>query len=173
MNLVNRNNVKVILLNEANELLLIYVDDPKTTTIDGTYHGPFWCFVGGGIEEGESLQKAAIREIYEETGIGQEDIALGPIVWSGTFDFVRIGVPTHMEEQFIVARTKKTDVDPVGLTIWEKSVIKKMKWFSLDEIKNCKQVIYPVVLPEYLPDILAENYPKKPIEIDLNKKPSL
>ena len=30
--------------------------------------GPFWCAPGGGVEEGESLFKAAEREVLEETG---------------------------------------------------------------------------------------------------------
>lgn len=32
--------------------------------------------VGGKIEEGENGQEAAYRELYEETGIGRDDIAL-------------------------------------------------------------------------------------------------
>lgn len=28
-----------------------------------------WCYIGGGIEEGEKAWEAAIREIWEETGI--------------------------------------------------------------------------------------------------------
>ena len=64
-----RNNVKIILLNEKNEILLMYADDPKTTTPDGKYHGKFWFLVGGEIEEGESIEKATIRELHEETVI--------------------------------------------------------------------------------------------------------
>ena len=73
-----------------------------------------------------------------------------------------------MEEQFIVCKTKKSDVNPAGLNAWEKSVIKKMKWFCLQEIKDCPQTIYPVVLPKYLPEILAGKYPEEPIELEMS-----
>ena len=49
--------------------------------------------------------------------------------------------------------------------------VKKVDWFSLEKIKNCKEVIFPVLLPKYLPDIMAEKYPSEPTEIDLGKQP--
>jgi 8-oxo-dGTP pyrophosphatase MutT (NUDIX family) len=161
-----RKSIKVLLLNNKKELLLIHVDDPKTTSLDGTYQGPFWCLIGGGIKPEESVQEAALREIYEETGMTKEDVTLGPVVWHASFDFIRTGTPTHMEEQFIVAKTMNHKIEPAQLSDIEKSVIKKFKWFSLDEIKSCKEPIYPTALAQYLPDILAENYPEKPIKID-------
>ncbi len=40
-----RNSIKILLLNDTNELLLLCVDDPSTTTVDGIYHGRFWLLV--------------------------------------------------------------------------------------------------------------------------------
>jgi hypothetical protein len=36
-------------------------------------------------------------------------------------------------------------------------------------VKNSNEIIYPVLLPKYLPAIIDENYPTVPIEIDLGK----
>ena len=127
-----------------------------------------WCLVGGGIEPGESLQEAALREIHEEVGIGKEDIELGPVVWHASFDFVRLGVQTHTEEHFIVAKTKKKKVTPEGLTPCEEEVIKEMAWMSLEKIKQLTEKVYPVSLAEHLPDVLAGKYPEKPIKIKAN-----
>jgi hypothetical protein len=55
---------------------------------------------------------------------------------------------------------------------WEKKVVQKIKWFSLEKIKNSKEVIFPILLPEYLPDIISKKYPRKPIKIDLAKQPN-
>ncbi|MFC1845723.1 NUDIX domain-containing protein [Candidatus Dependentiae bacterium] len=171
MSFVVRNSVKILLLNDNNELLLLHVDDPQTTSVDGTYHGPFWHPIGGGIESGETIQEAAIREIYEETGLKKEEVTLGPVVWCGEFDLVLAGTLTRINMQFMVAKTKKEDVHISGLIGREKDVAKKVEWLTLEKIKNCSQVIYPVVLLDYLPGILAGNYPEEPIEIDLGKQP--
>jgi 8-oxo-dGTP pyrophosphatase MutT (NUDIX family) len=171
MSIPIRNSVKVLLLNDRDELLLMCADDPKTTTVDGEYHGKFWFPIGGEIEKGESIKHAALREIYEESGIEKKDIELGPVVWYGEFDLVLGGVKTHLKQTFIVARTKKRKVAPAKLNTWERKVIKNLKWFSLREIEKSNEIIYPVLLKKYLPNIILKKYPKKPIEIDLSKQP--
>lgn len=171
MNFIERNSVKVLLLNDAKELLLIYADHPSTTTVDGIYHGPFWLNVGGEIEQGETLQEAAIREVFEETGIRKEQVALGPVVWFGEFDLLLAGRLTRLKPRFIVAKTSETNVSFQNITKAEKTFMKKAAWFSLDQITNSSDIIYPIVLPQYLPDILKGKYPKRPIEIDLSKQP--
>lgn len=144
-------------------------DDPKTTSKDGTYHGRFWFAIGGEIEPGKELMNAAIRELKEETWLEEQDITFGPKVWFGEFEMVLSGKMTKLKQQFIVAHAKKSETTLQHLTEEEQKVIEKTAWFSLRGIKQSKQVVYPVVLPEYLPDILNKNYSKEPIWIDLAK----
>ena len=171
MSLLSRNGVKVLLLNNKSELLLMCMDDSKTTNLAGKYHGRFWFPIGGKIESHESIQEAAIREIYEETGISKNDIELGPIVWFGEFDLILSGTPTHIKEKFFVAKTKQNRISLSNLTSSEKAVVKKIAWFSLEKIKNSTEIIFPVLLSQYLPDIISGKYPEKPIKIDLEKQP--
>lgn len=166
-----RNSVKILLLNDKNELLLMCADDPKTTSADKTYHGRFWFCIGGQMNPEESLEEAAIREIYEETGIKKEEFELGPVVWFGEFDLVLNGTPTHLKQTFIVAKTNKRQAFLNDPDEWEKTCITNLAWFSIEKIKNSEEVIYPVLMPNYLPDIIAGKYPKQPLEIDLAKKP--
>jgi len=65
VNFSKRESIKALFFNKQNQLLMMLVEDTLTTGMDGKPRGPFWCLVGGGIKEGESMQEAAIR------GIGQ------------------------------------------------------------------------------------------------------
>jgi len=63
---VNFTGVNVLIINESNQILL---------QKRGTY--PFrWGLVGGITELGESLEKTAIRETKEETGLNIKDLSL-------------------------------------------------------------------------------------------------
>lgn len=167
-----RNSIKIILLNSKNELLLLCTDDKSIKTSKGKYHGRFWQLVGGKIEEGENTKQAAERELFEETGLKASDVTFGDVVWKGELDLKMKDVMTHINQCFIVARTNNENVTLKNLTDEEKPVIKTLEWLSLDQIKNSEDIIYPVVLPDYLPDILKGKYPKEPIFIDLAKQPN-
>ena len=147
----------------------MHAQDPSTTRLDGKYNGDFWFLIGGEKEKGESVAQTALREIFEETGLKENEIELGAVVWKGEFDLILSGKKRKLKQEFIVAKTKKKTVKLTNLTINEKKVIKNIKWFSLQDIKNSKEIIYPVLLSKYLPAIIDENYPTVPIEIDLGK----
>jgi 8-oxo-dGTP pyrophosphatase MutT (NUDIX family) len=61
---VPRQTVQLLLVDPDERLLLLHARDPAT----GVSH---WCPVGGGVEPGESLQEAAAREAWEETGLDE------------------------------------------------------------------------------------------------------
>jgi 8-oxo-dGTP pyrophosphatase MutT (NUDIX family)/RimJ/RimL family protein N-acetyltransferase len=162
-----RECMRAILLNDKGEILLLKADDPKTTTTSGQYNGPFWFLVGGAIEPKENEEEAVLREIYEETGIKKDQIKLGPVVWRGDLDLIINGRLTRLRQRFMVAKSAATDLSLEHLTTQEKQVIKDIRWFSLKDIEESKELIYPHCLKQYLPDILADIYPKQALEIIL------
>lgn len=61
--------VRVIVLDEENRILMVKHVHPERTV---------WMVPGGGIEEGESSAQAAVREVWEETGL---EIEITGLVW--------------------------------------------------------------------------------------------
>ena len=168
-----RNSVKLILLNENNELLLMRTDDKGIQGKDGKYNGVFWQMIGGKIEEWETIEEAVYRELFEDTGFKEEQVILDKVLWYGEVDLLMHGIITRVKQSFILVKTNTTNVSLKNLTEEEKPVCNKLEWFSLDKIKKCTDIIYPILLTDekYLPSILNDNIPEQIINIDLTKQP--
>lgn len=123
-------------MNQKNELLLLKANDPKTTTTQGHYNGPFWFLVGRQIEPEESEEQAVVREIYEETGIDEGKLSVGRVVWQGEVELVTNATPSRLRQRFMVVKTTASKLTLDHLTKEEKQVIKDIRWFSLEEIES-------------------------------------
>ncbi len=73
---------------------------------DGTH----WSFPKGTIEDGESLQETARRELFEETGISQIEIIAG-FTETERYHFVSNGQPIDKEVTYFLARSKQKSVN--------------------------------------------------------------
>ena len=150
----------------------MYTDDKNIRNETEEYNGGFWQMVGGKIEDGEDYISAIKREIFEETSIVEDKLDIGPIVFKGRMTLNINGEANDIRQSFVVVHHKvASEVNLKNLTEEEKPVLKKLKWFSYDEIKNCDEIIYPVVLSDYLKDIIDKKYPIEVLEIDIAKQP--
>ncbi|MDR2888918.1 MAG: NUDIX domain-containing protein [Lachnospiraceae bacterium] len=150
--LKNRNTGKI--------LLIKYLDRESKSTQQ--LSSGFWAMPGGGVERGEDFSQALKREIYEETGI--EDIEIKDCLMSRNI-FLEL---THNQDQFYYERyyLVETDADIITqehLTINEMETIKNYRWWSVEEIKNTNEVIFPKRFPHFIDKILREG--KEPVDI--------
>lgn len=153
-----RKNVRALLLNPHDQILLMQVTLPDRT---------FWCTLGGGIEPDESLQDAAQRELFEEAGYRPEELSQGRLVWTGKHTLIRNGTPVLLDESFLLYRATHVDFTTRHQTDEEKAVVKEMRWWSVEEINHTEQFIVPPRLGHYLQRLLTLGPPASPELIQL------
>lgn len=166
-----RKSIRFLLFNPQKKLLLMRVVDPATTCLDKKSRVAFWCTPGGSMEPNETVEETIARELFEETGLYMNEVKIGPFVWYGKHTMIIRGEETEMDEQFIVLHTIKEKLVTDNFTDEEKKVITNLSWLSYDEILNHHEAIFPVILRTHLPDIIAGNFPKQPLEMDLSILP--
>ncbi|MER5431776.1 NUDIX domain-containing protein [Streptomyces sp. NPDC002588] len=151
---VYRPTARVLLLDESDRLLMFSSKDDR----DGH---TFWYPVGGGCEEGETFEQAAVREVFEETGLTR--IVLGPAVWRRRRTASWGGRTYDCDERYFTARVTAFDVDTGGFTEMERSSVVSIRWWTLDELGATTDRLVPGRLHRHLAELLAEGPPREPV----------
>jgi 8-oxo-dGTP pyrophosphatase MutT (NUDIX family) len=151
-----RIGARVLLLDEHDRVLLIHACDPD----DSGHH--WWELPGGGLDAGESLEQAAVREVAEETGIELDQ--LGPRVWIRESRFRYRNRDHHRIDHVFLAcgvgimatvATKPTENEKLGLI--------ERAWLTSAQLHDTTDKLVPPELPTLLDTILAGNAPAQPI----------
>lgn len=143
----NRTSARVVILDERGRALLLRGCDPAKPDVF------FWFTVGGGVDPGETLREAAIREIREETELEVSgDQVRGPI-WRRVATFSYNSTLIRSEELYFVVRTPAFDPGRARLTDLEVRTITDFRWCDADEMRSLSangETVFPVELPELL-----------------------
>src|SRR5262249_4322866 len=113
--LLPRRAARVILLDAADRVLLLHGNDP------GRPDHVYWFTGGGGPDPGEWMLDAAVRELFEETGLRVPAKQLDGPVWHETTRFPFDGQWYEQEQDFFVVRVTSWDVDWSGLSDYERA----------------------------------------------------
>ncbi|WP_188828243.1 NUDIX hydrolase [Nocardia camponoti] len=140
-----RTSARVVLLDERDRVLLLRGHDPQAPDVS------FWFTVGGGVEPGENLREAAVRELHEETGHRADPSALRGPIWRRVAVFPFDGELTRSEELFFTLRVSRFEPRPVGLSQLERDTITGHRWCAPADIKALDargESVYPYHLDE-------------------------
>lgn len=146
---MDRRAARVLLIDETGRVLLFRGCDPAVP--DDKY----WFSAGGGIDAGESPRQAAVRELREETGIHADPADFEGPVHQEITEFGFDGKRIRQEQVFFSLRIPRTSIDTSGFEAMEVATMDSHHWWSLDELRDTAQVIYPTNLVSLLDGILC------------------
>jgi len=140
-----RRSARLLILNASHNLLLFRF----VHTQDALAGHAYWATPGGGVEEGESFEQAALRELYEETGIRRNDP--GPSRRERCFVMtLPSGERVQAHERFFIINVSGDEIDILGWSENEKSVIASYHWWSINALNATTETVYPGDLVEML-----------------------
>lgn len=153
---VPRQTVKLLLVDPDGRLLLVRGHDPATGT-------RYWYPVGGGVEAGESLNEAAAREAWEETGL--ERLPVGTRVWTRDVVYIHAGRTFAVHEDWSHHVVDHFDPAPARLTDRESESILGFRWWTAEELRTTRESVFPPDLGTRLSRLQEHGCPAAPIDI--------
>lgn len=156
--MIERPAGRVVLLDEHNRILLCQAEDPSFDIPS------LWITPGGGLEEGESYEEGALRELAEETGL--TNVVLGPWIWTRDHTFRYGPIWFHTIERFYLVRTKNFEIQTSGLEPLELQTMTAYRWWSAVELFAAPEARFaPRRIAEFLRSLVEGRIPREPFDV--------
>jgi 8-oxo-dGTP pyrophosphatase MutT (NUDIX family) len=136
--LAKRPSARLLVLDRTNRVLLF-----KFSFADGALAGQeFWATPGGALDEGETFEQAAKRELFEETGI-QIDAVERHVAEREFILPMPNGEHAFAQERFFVVRVNNTKLIGDNQTAEERKVMTEHRWWHLEDLRNTSDKVFP------------------------------
>ena len=158
-----RPSSRVLVLDREQRVLLLGTRGPAPAPGTGVQ---WWYTPGGGVEDGEDLRSAAVRELAEEIGLRVASTELEGPVWLRRH-LTTWGVEAvDSRETYFVLRDVEHEVDPSGRTAEELADDEPHRWWTLAEVAAGAAVFAPRELAVVLPRVLEGSWSGPPRIVD-------
>ena len=136
----HRATARVLLINKQNQVFMLKTHfDPEVGL------PPRWLVPGGGIDAGEDTLTAALRELYEETGlvVSPEDLGEPVLEATGRWDWAD-GLNYHTYTDTIYElKVQDFKLDTSGFTEDELRDVLEYRWWNLSELFASQELVAP------------------------------
>ncbi len=142
--------------------LLVLAPDGRVLLLRLTpsFRDPFWVTPGGGLDDGESYESAAERELREEVG---RTLPLGACIWTRNVVFTWERWRVHQEERTFLVPTR--DAFEAVTVFPDEEPITGSAWFGVDELRSETETVYPLGLADLVSQLLEDGVPGRPLDL--------
>lgn len=149
---VERPSARLLVLDKQHRVLLFKFDF-KEGALAGSV---FWATPGGALDPGETFEQAAIRELFEETGIKIDSVD-SHIAERRFVLPLPEGGEAYAIERFYVLHRNETKLSKNNQTDLELEVMVDHRWWHIHELQSTGEKFYPEDLPQILENHLASS----------------
>ncbi|MEZ5998327.1 MAG: NUDIX domain-containing protein [Hyphomonas sp.] len=127
-----RPSARLVILDEVGRALLFRFRFPDRT---------FWATPGGAVDEGETYEAAARRELMDETGLTGDlsgEVHRRYTVFTGPF-----GNRVEADERYFCLRTQSGMIDRSRWEAIEQEMIERVEWLAPSDIRALPDPVFP------------------------------
>jgi 8-oxo-dGTP pyrophosphatase MutT (NUDIX family) len=151
-----------ILLVDGEDRVLLMKSMPDPAFPD---HGWSWITPGGGVDDGESLPVAAVREAREEIGLAITGADLvGPVAYCHGYVELQ-WASGNFRDDFFLVRVGSHEVDTSAMEEFEAGNHLGHRWWTIAELEATTEAVIPLGLAELLAGLVAGRVPEQPVEL--------